>query len=396
MSGDEGGGKKAGYRLEYANSARAKCKGPKPCNGTPIGKDELRFGSTVDFKGNTSFAWRHWGCVTAKIITNMKKSFDEPDELDGFDELQEDDQEKVRKAWTDGHVADEDIPDSARKPGDGGDDDDDDELEKPKKKAAAPKGKKASDDEPAVFKLEYAVSARSKCKGGCDETIGKDYLRLAQEIDFRGKKSQTYQHWGCVSDAQFAKLKKSYSEPEKIEGYDGLQDADKEKIGRAWEEGAIPEDDKGPGDPAPGLATKRAPAKRTKKTDDGDKPPKKRARKAKKDEDDEVEEEDEEEEEKPKKRAPAKKAAPKKAPAKKRVSKKKNESDDEDAEDFGAAIDAVSEDEDEPEEEESTKKRKRAPASKASTSKPASKKAAAKAAPRKKKQQESEDEDEYE
>lgn len=27
MSDEEGGGKKSGYRLEYASSARAKCKG---------------------------------------------------------------------------------------------------------------------------------------------------------------------------------------------------------------------------------------------------------------------------------------------------------------------------------------------------------------------------------
>lgn len=74
MSGDEGGStKKSGYRLEYASSARAKCKGthssitttnlnlnftpfigPKPCAGTPITKGELRIGSIVDFKGNTS------------------------------------------------------------------------------------------------------------------------------------------------------------------------------------------------------------------------------------------------------------------------------------------------------------------------------------------------------
>ena len=46
----------------------------------------------------------------------MRKSFDEADELDGFEELREEDKDKIRKAWTDGHVADEDIPDTARKP----------------------------------------------------------------------------------------------------------------------------------------------------------------------------------------------------------------------------------------------------------------------------------------
>ena len=96
---DEEGGKKSGYRLEYAKSARSKCTGEpisRPlrrvscnplltaihaslsrhrtqavriflivmvvhycsrlsrCKGTKIEKGELRFGSLVDFKGNTN------------------------------------------------------------------------------------------------------------------------------------------------------------------------------------------------------------------------------------------------------------------------------------------------------------------------------------------------------
>ncbi len=96
---DTEGGKKSGYRLEYAPSARSKCNGEptfpplrpishtsvltaihaspsrhRPqavrvfqvvyvlnfssrshrCKGTPIGKGELRFGSLVDFRGNTT------------------------------------------------------------------------------------------------------------------------------------------------------------------------------------------------------------------------------------------------------------------------------------------------------------------------------------------------------
>jgi Poly(ADP-ribose) polymerase and DNA-Ligase Zn-finger region len=77
-------------------------------------------------------AWRHWGCTTSTIIDNMKKSFSSADELDGFDELQPVDQEKVRKAWEDNQVADEDIPETARK-AEGGDDA---EEAKPKKKRA--------------------------------------------------------------------------------------------------------------------------------------------------------------------------------------------------------------------------------------------------------------------
>ncbi|KAF8886158.1 hypothetical protein BD779DRAFT_1407656, partial [Infundibulicybe gibba] len=114
--------KPSGYRLEYASSARAKCKGPKPCAGTPIEKGQLRLGSVVDFRGNTSFAWRHWGCTTKKIIENLKKSFEEPSELDGFDDLSAEDRAKIVEAWQTGAVADADIPDSARKPQEDDDD----------------------------------------------------------------------------------------------------------------------------------------------------------------------------------------------------------------------------------------------------------------------------------
>ncbi|CAK5264998.1 unnamed protein product, partial [Mycena citricolor] len=125
------------YRVEYASSNRAKCKGQKPCKGTPILKGSLRFGTIVDVGGNTSFAWRHWGCLTAKVLENVKKEHEEASELDGFEDLNEEDQERVTKAWEDGHVADEDIPESARKDGEG-----EEGEEKPKKKAA-PKKKKA-------------------------------------------------------------------------------------------------------------------------------------------------------------------------------------------------------------------------------------------------------------
>ncbi|KAF8156779.1 hypothetical protein B0H34DRAFT_642276, partial [Crassisporium funariophilum] len=108
--------KPSGYRVEYSPSARAKCKGPKPCAGTPIGKGELRVGTLVDMRGVTSFTWRHWGCITKKIFENMKKSLDEASDLDGYDDLTAEDKAKIIKAWQDGHVADEDIPDSARKP----------------------------------------------------------------------------------------------------------------------------------------------------------------------------------------------------------------------------------------------------------------------------------------
>ncbi|KAF9218969.1 zf-PARP-domain-containing protein, partial [Gyrodon lividus] len=113
--------KKSGYRLDYASSARAKCKGPKPCAGTTIPKGGLRLGSVVDFRGSTTYVWRHWGCTTPKILSNMKGQFPSADELDGFEDLKDEDKDRVQRAFDEGKVADDDIPESARK-ADGDDD----------------------------------------------------------------------------------------------------------------------------------------------------------------------------------------------------------------------------------------------------------------------------------
>ena len=96
--------------------------------------------------------------MTAKIIANMQSQFETADELDGFDELRDEDQERVRKAWEEGHVADADIPETARK------DAEDEDDAKPAKKKKADK-KEAATDGKGKFKLEYASSSRAKCKG---------------------------------------------------------------------------------------------------------------------------------------------------------------------------------------------------------------------------------------
>ncbi|XP_006463843.1 hypothetical protein AGABI2DRAFT_208769 [Agaricus bisporus var. bisporus H97] len=131
----------SGYRIEYSPSSRAKCKGSKPCAGTVIAKGDLRFGTLVEFKGNHNFSWRHWGCVTPKIFDNVKKRISEATEIDGYEELNDEDKAKVCTAWDEGHVADADIPDSARKP-------EGEEEKKPKRKAATKKAiKKDENDE---------------------------------------------------------------------------------------------------------------------------------------------------------------------------------------------------------------------------------------------------------
>lgn len=374
---DAEGEKKSGYRLEYAPSRQSKCSGPKPCTGTKIEKGALRMGSLIDFKGNTTFKWRHWGCVTPTIIKNMKNSFPDADDLDGFEDLQAEDQERVRTAYEEGKVADEDIPETARKPADENGDEEDEEKPKKKKAGKASKKDKDADGPPKkdVFKLEYASSGRAKCKV-CGENVGKNFFRLGNEIDFRGGKAFNWRHWGCTDDKLLASLKASYDDPAEVEGFGELKSVDQDKVRRALEEGGIPDGDKGVGEAVD--TGKKAPVRRKKKdAEDGDEEkPKKKARKpkAKKEEDD-----DDEDDEEPKKRAPAK-ASPKYKPqARARAPRKQASEDEASGEEFG------DEDEDE-EEEESSKKRKRAP-SKASASKPPSKRARPASTRTKKKQE---------
>jgi hypothetical protein len=113
----------------------------------------------------------------------MKSQFESADDLDGFELLKEEDQERVRKAWEDGKVADEDIPATAIKPtGDEAEGDEEkpkkrapakakkdasgEDGEKPKRKRAPPRAKKADDeeDEAAEEKPKKAPARKPRAK----------------------------------------------------------------------------------------------------------------------------------------------------------------------------------------------------------------------------------------
>lgn len=76
-------------------------------------------------------AWRHWGCVTPKIISNVKKSFSAASDLDGFEDLNSEDQAKITKAFNDGKVAEADVTKGPSQLAEEG------AEEKPKKRGAA-------------------------------------------------------------------------------------------------------------------------------------------------------------------------------------------------------------------------------------------------------------------
>ncbi|OJJ87470.1 uncharacterized protein ASPGLDRAFT_44023 [Aspergillus glaucus CBS 516.65] len=106
------------YRLEEASTGRAGCQN-KECKDakTKIAKGELRFGTWVDTERIQAFMWRHWGCITPKLIGNLNEAIDEEggdgeekdySVIDGYEDLSDELQEKIRGALEQGHVDDED------------------------------------------------------------------------------------------------------------------------------------------------------------------------------------------------------------------------------------------------------------------------------------------------
>ena len=78
------------YIAEYAKTGRSSCKGK--CK-QPIAKGELRIASTGG-EHNTPY-WRHWGCVTGKVITNIGSYKN----LQGFSTLTKADQDMIIEAF---------------------------------------------------------------------------------------------------------------------------------------------------------------------------------------------------------------------------------------------------------------------------------------------------------
>jgi len=160
---DDGQGGGGGYKIDYSPSNRAACKGPAPCKGTKLAKGELRFGTVVDFKGNKTMSYRHYGCITPKVWSNLKKSHDTPEEVEGFNELNDVDKEKFRKAWEEGKVDPADVPPSAVA--------DAEEDDAPKKKGRPKKQPKAEGEEGAEPKPRRAPRARKPAKKMTDDEI---------------------------------------------------------------------------------------------------------------------------------------------------------------------------------------------------------------------------------
>ncbi|KAG9003678.1 hypothetical protein FRB93_010899 [Tulasnella sp. JGI-2019a] len=95
--------------IEYAKSGRALCRGVGSC-GVKIDQGTLRYGKEEPsaYRDGTTTTWRHWGCVTPKILQSLKDKGIQ--RLSGFAALRFEDREKVTNAITGGRVATEDVP----------------------------------------------------------------------------------------------------------------------------------------------------------------------------------------------------------------------------------------------------------------------------------------------
>ncbi|KAL8896474.1 MAG: hypothetical protein Q9207_007683 [Kuettlingeria erythrocarpa] len=141
-----------------------------------------------------------------------------------------------------------------------------------------------------------AVSKRAICRNAeCKKQsikIDKGALRLGSWVDYGENQSWAWKHWGCVTPVQIASLKTATDGDLKmLDGYDDLPSDSQVKIGQAFEDGHVADND-WRGDPEqnrPGMKGFRSPAaKKSKKEgtneeepgdDNGDRSPSKPASK---------------------------------------------------------------------------------------------------------------------
>ncbi|KAK9462832.1 poly polymerase and DNA-ligase Zn-finger region-domain-containing protein [Lipomyces oligophaga] len=89
------------YRVEISKSSRAACQGAEcKSQGLKIMKGELRLGVYVTIAEHQSFQWRHWKCVTKRVMDNIKQEIKNLDDLDGFSELDSESQQIVKSTVT--------------------------------------------------------------------------------------------------------------------------------------------------------------------------------------------------------------------------------------------------------------------------------------------------------
>ncbi|THH01126.1 hypothetical protein EW026_g1525 [Hermanssonia centrifuga] len=101
------------HMLEYSKSSKATCHGPPPCKGSAIDLGVLRYGQVTFGPYGETVEWRHWGCVTAEILTKLAST--QLERVPGFRNLRSEDQNKIRIAVGLRRVDPVDVPESAKR-----------------------------------------------------------------------------------------------------------------------------------------------------------------------------------------------------------------------------------------------------------------------------------------
>ncbi|KAF2787434.1 zf-PARP-domain-containing protein [Melanomma pulvis-pyrius CBS 109.77] len=203
-----------GYIVEVSKNARAICKN-KECKdaGVKIQKGKVRFGTLVTIHEHTSWAYKHWGCVTpAQIEHLIEFTNGETDLVDGYDDLPSEIQEKVKFALANGHVPDEDWKGDVQvnRPGQKGFRA---KAQTPKKKK---KGKKAAENDSPTDEESKPKAKRGRAVEDDDSEVDAPPQKKAKG---RGKKASTKQGNG-EDDAIKGEDEAEQDEPEptKVKG----------------------------------------------------------------------------------------------------------------------------------------------------------------------------------
>ncbi|KAJ9667964.1 hypothetical protein H2201_001769 [Coniosporium apollinis] len=98
------------YRIELSPNNRAGCKDTE-CknNGVKILKGECRLATLIEIQEKQSWAYKHWSCVSPKVISNMQVHCQgDLSLIEGYEEMPDEWQDKIARALEQGHIDDED------------------------------------------------------------------------------------------------------------------------------------------------------------------------------------------------------------------------------------------------------------------------------------------------
>ncbi|KAI8328091.1 hypothetical protein EDC96DRAFT_612588 [Choanephora cucurbitarum] len=98
------------YTIDYAKD-ELKCIGSRdtcPAKDKNIGEGEICLGILGSSSGQ--IRWYHWTCTTDKIIRDFRSKYDKPEDMEGYSELEEEDKERIMRAWRQGGILDIEKP----------------------------------------------------------------------------------------------------------------------------------------------------------------------------------------------------------------------------------------------------------------------------------------------